>query len=68
MWLSDKQIKELAAAIADKGASIDAVCDKITSQDYRYNGKQVSLRKLKYEYYQLVAEPEIDIDEFLADC
>ena len=68
MWMTDKAIKEFAATIAAKGASIDAVCDKIANNAYHLNGKQVSLRKLKYEYHQLVEETEFDADEFLADC
>ena len=68
MWMTDKSIKEFAALIADKGASIDAVCDKIANNAYHMNGKQVSLRKLKFEYHQIVGDVEFDADEFLADC
>lgn len=67
-WMNDESIKELAAQVAAQGRSITLVCDKIAKNNYLFNGKQISLRKLTYEYYQLVDEPSVNLDEFLADC
>jgi hypothetical protein len=68
MWMSDKEIAALATTIIEQNKSIDKVCDKITSNGYKFNGKQVSLRKLIYQYHIIKGEDDATTDDFLADC
>ena len=68
MWMTDKEIKELAQKLIDNNNSIDKVCDKIASNGYKLAGKQVSLRKLVYQYHLIKGDDSDTVDDFLADC
>ena len=68
MWMSDKEIIALATMIIEQDKSIDKVCDKITQNGYKLNGKQVSLRKLIYQYHIIKGDDGSTTEDFLADC